>query len=206
MIYEAFEVEFQKLVTWYKRRLDAGQVDMWFDRIKHIPTEAFSSIVVDCIDNMKYFPTPNEVKELYLTWLQAHPEKRVKESWDTMTDCPECRGAGYFTYWHRIEGLSGFKVFDLTFPYWYSSIAPCAACQNWKRVFPTGRNARPKKFYTRETIYRDGRLPRNPAQVAWERQYRVTDGPTLEAIAEELTLTNSKGGMTWDAEKRGNQT
>jgi hypothetical protein len=104
-------------MSWFNKSEKAVNVEMWFDRVKEIPDEAFPSIVNQICDSAKYFPTPQDVRNLFEDWLASHPEKQTVHH---RTWCDDCGGTGAL----RVRIKEKHFTRD--------SMYRCRACKNWE--------------------------------------------------------------------------
>lgn len=105
------------MAAWFNKKVSEEQSAAWYDRVKQIPDEAFQKIVDTVCDNAKYFPTPQDVRNMYEEWLSSHPEKR---SLHNESSCDDCSGAGDI----RVLIKEGHFTRDTRFR--------CKACKNWE--------------------------------------------------------------------------
>jgi len=119
---------------------------------------AFKDVINDLIGNTPpsgKLPTPDQISLAWHYWREAHPKLAMAEQ--PKTDCAECDGEGCFTVWYQ-DTCVPYELLDV-YPdekSWYKKFVPCSRCQNWKRVFPTKGENRPRVFYTRQVILEKG--------------------------------------------------
>ena len=160
-----FYADMERLKKWFNKKLSQEQEDQWFDKIRFIPSEAWSDIVDSLTSTSKFFPTPDTVKDAWRDWLQAHPESMAKES--VRTWCDECEGEGIFAIWYQDYVVPKNQIPPDKDPNnyisWFRNFVPCGECSNWKRHFPIKGHSRPKRFYTRLDILSKGWRLTDPA-------------------------------------------
>lgn len=63
--------------------------EIWFERIRQIPTEALPSMIQEIESQEETFPKniPNMFWRTYHAWLEKNPEKKAQH---TSFDCPDC--------------------------------------------------------------------------------------------------------------------
>ena len=92
---------------------------VYYERLKHIPSEPFMKICEAMVDDMRSFPSPSDIKKGWYAYLERHPEKRARYD---KTHCDLCFAAsGVIFAKKHIEDL-GAK---------YSFAFRCGDCQNW---------------------------------------------------------------------------
>ena len=160
-----FYADMGRMKKWFNKKMTPEQEDEWFEKIRFIPSEAWSDIVDSLTSSAKFFPTPDVVKEAWRDWLQAHPESMAREKdrpW-----CDECEGEGLFSIWYQDYVVPKIQIPPGKDPNnyisWFRSFVPCGECSNWKRHFPTKGHSRPKRFYTRLDILSKGWRLTDPA-------------------------------------------
>lgn len=114
---EIFDVHFLKLMKWFSKTDRQVNLELWFDRIKEIPDEAFPIIVNQLCDSAKYFPTPQEVRNMFEDWRAGHPEKQAVHH---RTWCDDCGGTGAI----RVRIQERYFTRD--------TLYRCRACRNWE--------------------------------------------------------------------------
>jgi len=113
------------LTRWFRKRdFTEDQLELWWDRVGHIPDRIFGEIVNQVIDTSKYMPTPAEVKSLYGEYRRQHRDRFIPSE-QTRVDCDRCNSTGIIVAW-KVRG---------GYPYEYA--IACGHCENWRRVFPT---------------------------------------------------------------------
>ncbi len=155
--------EIVRLATWFGKRLTKEQIDMWLDQIKNIPSEPLRDIVTLAIESYKTMPVPRELKSLYATWLETHPEKIIDSAYTT---CSICHGRGYLI----LERFSDF------YQDWVEICVTCGHCQKKQRFGP---------LITIEQIkyHKDIRLRQRNIQQANKKD---THKPTKEEIEKRI--------------------
>ena len=78
-----------------KSELGVDRIQVYYDRLRHIPTEAWDDIVDSSIDRSKGFPTPGELADLFGNWLAGHPDKASKRE-EQDKECPFCNNQGFY--------------------------------------------------------------------------------------------------------------
>jgi hypothetical protein len=84
------------------------------------------------------FPTVNQVRQHWFSWLSNHPEKAQPEH---RAPCNECDGRGFLWGRKLIEGMQ----YDFAFR--------CRYCENWKRNV---NDQSPILFSSKANLYRTG--------------------------------------------------
>lgn len=92
----------------------ANVLDVWFDRVQHIPDEAVSYITERLCD-MENMPRNMVLawKHAWADWKAANPSRMVRP------DCHACRNSGVMHGWARQESDA-----------WMTFGIPCPACQH----------------------------------------------------------------------------
>jgi len=153
----------KKLANWCHRTVGPEQLEIWYERIGHIPNEAWNDIIKKIIDRTKPnspLPSPEEIRSAYSLWLQDHPLKKAIEF--ERQDCDECDGDGCITAWYEDEDIKGFFLDDEPRQIWYKKYLPCAKCDNWKRQFPVQGALAPKRRWTKDEIVEAGMYLQSP--------------------------------------------
>jgi len=114
---ETFRLHFDRLLKWFNKSDKNVSLDLWFDRVKSIPDEAFPAIVDTLCDTSKFFPTPQDVRNMFEEWRSSNPEKQAVRH---RTWCEDCGGTGAI----RIRKKEG----SFTRETFYR----CRACKNWE--------------------------------------------------------------------------
>lgn len=80
-----------RLGAFYERKVKPldRTLDLWFEKIKFVPSEAIPWIEKRIQDECEGWPKSITltIKNLYLQWLDAHPEKKAQER---KLNCDEC--------------------------------------------------------------------------------------------------------------------
>jgi hypothetical protein len=181
MRFETFEKNMKNLAEWFGRKLKEKQLEIWFERVSFMPDEAFDEIVDTIIDRMRTFPTPQQVKDLWLDWRRAHPEKLTTRH--ERSFCSECSGKGYIEVWYRSEKLRYVVVDGQARPIWYSKLLPCAKCENWKSFFGGGGKSRPNRLWTKSEIEAAGMALEQPDLKRYSNMIAEKDLDTLIAMS-----------------------
>ena len=107
------------MTSWYRRSMDEKQHDILFNQVKHIPSAAFKDIIDALINDSKYFPTIQEIKNRYQNWRSAHPEQATGYE---KTLCLDCQGKGFLwtSEFHEALGRN------------YTYCYRCGSCHNWQ--------------------------------------------------------------------------
>ena len=136
---EKFFEEIKRLEKW-TRPLSEDQREILYQEMKHIPEQALKDIVSELISSVKpksAFPSISELKDVWIAWLQSHPEMQTTEFEDEY--CFDCAGKGYIEVVYDTVKVAGGGVVE------YKTILPCGACRNnWKKVW----SRKPKKLWT----------------------------------------------------------
>lgn len=118
MVRSEFEMMLARLGAFYERKLKPldRAVEQWFERVKYIPGEALDWIEKRIKDDPGGWPKniTTAIKDLYLQWLDAHPEKRAQER---KLECDECE-----------EGLIHVRKISHRGQY-YNFVFRCAKCR-----------------------------------------------------------------------------
>ena len=131
-----FTFGINRLQRFFKKKLDTGQEDEYFQRIKYIPQEVFVKAIDDLIDTSRYFPTPGDLKLYWTHWQITNPEKMYAEP----EYCEDCQGEGIL----RIKIKKNNKD--------YTHIVRCGSCKNWKNEFGTWMSKRTHKELERKGL------------------------------------------------------
>ena len=105
------------LSDYYERKEPKpGTSELWFDRVKSIPTEAIPWIVKKITSESETFPKnlPGMVAALFFSWRETHPQKIAH---GYVVECPDCED-GTIRAWKI--GLNGRP---------YSYLFRCRRCQ-----------------------------------------------------------------------------
>lgn len=119
MVRTDFEAIIGNLGAFYERKVRPTPMtlDMWFEKVKKIPSEAVNPIQQKIMDECDGWPKniTATMWALYHSWLAAHPEKRAfKEA----VNCPDCEG-GWLALQKKVDGYRQ--------PISHS--APCGKCR-----------------------------------------------------------------------------
>jgi hypothetical protein len=158
MLLMNFERDTKRLMAWYKRKLDANQLDVMYNRVRHIPGPAYADIIDSIIEDSRYFPTIVEIKNRYFAWRAAHPEQAISYE---KTLCLDCHGKGFI--WYNIRSM------DIV----YNVVCRCGACENWK-----GQGDQNIPIKHRSNLERDGleiTFPKHRAKDEDDLRPRKTD-------------------------------
>ena len=60
MTNKIFKAEIKKLSVFFNKPLNPGQLDIWYDHLRHLPDKVFQTAVGYIIRTNKFFPTPEE--------------------------------------------------------------------------------------------------------------------------------------------------
>ena len=167
-----FYTNTKRMTTWFRKKMDADQLDLMFGQLKHIPSEAYADIVDGIISDSRYFPTINEIKNRHASWRSAHPEKVIAFE---KTECRDCRGTG----------LLFFTAPDPETKKEYQVVCRCGACRNWLRHYPPSTEV--AIFYRNEIERRFGAEKVVPDLSLYEKQPPKTNlSAMVEGVAEEV--------------------
>lgn len=137
-----------KLEKWCRGNLTTEQVDLYFDKLSHIPGKVFEQIVDSRVSNMRpqsQFPSPSELLQDWHSWQGDNPQQISDRNEE---ECQECRGNGVLYYW---IGDNGY-------------VCACASCENWRKAFPTRGPSVPARL-TKDEILEQGWLLHNPKKM-----------------------------------------
>ena len=81
-----FEKNMKRMCQRFNRKVDSDLFDIFYDRLSHIPEKAFDTITDAIIDDMKFFPTPMEIKNRYFQWRKDNPQAAKVEYYPDETD------------------------------------------------------------------------------------------------------------------------
>jgi hypothetical protein len=80
-----------EIAAFYERKQQPSQktFDIWFDRIKNVPSESLMWITRKIQDEYEYWPKniTATLWSFYHQWLDSNPDKRAIENF---FDCPDC--------------------------------------------------------------------------------------------------------------------
>jgi len=150
----------QKLGTWFNKKLNDDQLDMWYEKLHHIPIVALKDIIDQLTSSEKYMPTIDHINILWSQWKYDHP-KLVANEYEEQA-CNECEGTGVITCWYVPEDIKGYIVDGKPHTGYGRKEMACALCENWKRQFPIKGEGRPKNFWTKDQIQAQGWQLSNP--------------------------------------------
>ena len=83
-----FEPVFKRLGKFFNKTLTPEQEEIWFDKIKFLKAEAFSSAVEKILFEEKSFPNP----KIVLDYARDFREQKEEEKQEK---CDQCRSTGY---------------------------------------------------------------------------------------------------------------
>jgi hypothetical protein len=124
-----FEKGFQDLCARFGKKESKGLCEIYYRRLRKIPSKVFVDIMESVIDNYKTFPSPQDIKNAWHDWLDNHPESKVQKY---IVPCQYCDGKGWLEYiatesghafYHKLKGLTQCR---------YKRIARCGHCVNWE--------------------------------------------------------------------------
>jgi hypothetical protein len=99
-----FDAIIGNLGAFYERKVRPipMTLDMWFEKVKKIPSEAVTPIQQRIMDECEGWPKNITAMmwALYHQWLSAHPEKRAHRE---AVDCPDCEG-GWLALQKNVDG------------------------------------------------------------------------------------------------------
>lgn len=103
----------KRLTDFYERGKEPkqGTMEMWFDKIKHVPDEAIHWVtrkIQDECDNWPHNLTKT-ICDYHREWQAAHPEKRAHER---SFDCPDCNRGLIFAKKQKSSGVVYCYVFN----------------------------------------------------------------------------------------------
>jgi hypothetical protein len=111
-LYE-FSKILKELGDYYERAKEPrhGTIELWFDKVKNIPTEPIGWVISRIESENESFPRnlPSAMWGAYRDWMSSHPERVAHQ---TFHDCPDCndgvlparkgtRGVDRYTYTFR---------------------------------------------------------------------------------------------------------
>ena len=138
MQWKDYAENMKTMTSWYRRSMDEKQHDILFNQVKHIPLPAFKEIVESIINDSKYFPTIQEIKNRFQSWRSAHPDQATGYE---RTPCLDCHGKGFIWTLERNEDLQ----------HNYSHVYRCGACNNWQgHIHPSALPALHRSIAERE--------------------------------------------------------
>jgi hypothetical protein len=172
-----------KLSSWYNKKLTESQLETWYDRVGHVPNEAFRDIVSYAIDTQRYFPSPQWFVDQWNEWRRLNPQ-RIASQQEPEVWCDECEGDGCIRAWRK--GQKPFLVNGKPKDSWYMMFLPCAECRNWRREFPTVGSDRPKKFWTKAQVLERGWKLKDP-DFEQKSERKAIRSATVEELAESVT-------------------
>ena len=125
MTKDEFQEGFQDLCSRWNKRPNEGLIDIYYKRLRRIPGLVFHDIVKGIIDNYKFFPRPQDIKNEYVQWLESHPEKKAPKN---ITPCAYCDTRGILEYTYHDHEMNRS----------YDGTCRCGHCDNWhKRFIPS---------------------------------------------------------------------
>lgn len=138
-----FTKAIKELCDFYERAKEPrqGTIELWFDRVRQIPSEPVPWIIGKIEENSDTFPRnlPGALWAGFREWSQAYPEKMAPR---VMCDCPDCTDG---ILWARAE-KNGQR---------YSYIFRCARCkQSNTEAYPMASRTELMADY--EVMPRDG--------------------------------------------------
>ena len=156
-----FTTILKELSDYYERAKEPkhGTVELWFGKIRKIPSEPIKWIVRKIEDENDSFPRnlPGAVWGAYREWMQANPERMAVKNY---FDCPDCTDG---LIWARME-KNGCR---------YTYVFRCARCkQSTVQVYPLAGRMELKADY--DVIPKNGdpydgaRRPRNVREMVAE--------------------------------------
>lgn len=133
---DVFERDIRRIFRFFNRKANDDQIDMYYDKLKFIPNEAWDDIIDTITDNQKAMPTPRDFKDRWEEWRGGHKDKSVNEFGETY--CHECNGHGFYPFWYIPDDMFG-KHADWENPlHIYEAVSRCPRCENWKRTLNCG--------------------------------------------------------------------
>lgn len=109
----------ENLGAFYERKVKpiSRTLEMWFEKVKKIPSEAVMPIQDKIMDECERWPAnlTATMWAMYHRWLDAHPEKRAFRE---AVNCPDCEG-GWLVLSKLVEGYKQPLSFS----------APCGRCR-----------------------------------------------------------------------------
>lgn len=91
MVRHEFTGMILRLADFYERKVKPldNTMDLWFGKIKSVPSEAIAWIEKKIQDECEFWPRniTAQIWAFYHAWLQAYPEKRAEEQ---AVECPDC--------------------------------------------------------------------------------------------------------------------
>jgi len=167
---EKFTSSLKTLANWYRKSISDDQKAIFYRKLQHIPGEAFEKIIEDIVENSKAFPTINDIKLGYLTWINEN-KNRITHLYES-TPCDECNGTGMLHY----------RYFDEKYKYFIPLTAACSLCENWKRTW--SHKSRPRMATKAELVKEGYELPpykRNKKSIPI-----VTVTEMVDSVADEV--------------------
>lgn len=126
MVRQEFDAVIENLGAFYERKVKPipRTLEMWFEKVKNIPSEAVGPIQDKIMDECEYWPRnlPATLWAMYHTWLEAHPEKRAHR---TEIDCPDCE-SGWLTLQKIVLNKFGKSMYRTAIP---TFAWPCGKCR-----------------------------------------------------------------------------
>lgn len=173
MNYEKFNDQISNLANWCNKKVSNAQLDFYWNEVKNIPDDPFEEIIKSIIRSTapgRLLPSPNDILKQWSQWLAVHPQHKAQEH--PVTWCDECAGEGCFLVWYlpKEAELKNYLLNGKQFENYYHKYLPCSMCQNWKRVFPTRGELRPRVFYTKDRILQTGWLLEDPYDTQEHKQ------------------------------------
>lgn len=121
MHFHDFENNIVILTAWFNKPLDEKQLNIYFQKIKHIPNRAYKTICEKFIETLKptpsKFPTPKDFMDEFLVWKSENPKAIIAR---TKTDCKDCNSTGFL--WIKIYSTPNLST---------TCCFRCASCENW---------------------------------------------------------------------------
>lgn len=114
-----FHISWEVLCHRFNKPLKKELANVYFQRLRHIPSSIFKEIVKNLIDQEKFFPTPMQIKNEYHQYLETNPDKKARKN---ISPCNYCDGSGYLEYRYHNNELNRD----------YNVACRCGHCENWK--------------------------------------------------------------------------
>lgn len=96
MIYEEFREATGKLESFYNKKLNNVQLEVWFDELKYYPVEKYKNAINKLLTSQQYFPALSTILEC------IRNARSVVDLTKPKIECKACRGTGYVLY-HKVE-------------------------------------------------------------------------------------------------------
>jgi hypothetical protein len=170
-----------------KSELGVDRIQVYYDRLRHIPAEAWDDIVDSSIDRSKGFPTPGELADLFGNWLAAHPDKASSRE-EESTKCPFCHNKGFYDVLYIPTFVRQWAYLNrpdmATSDLWknkrfiYQGVVNCGNCRTRKFGKPVAMTYQDLLESKYIRLKPESLLPDEP----------VSDHPDIEELAEQSTM------------------